>query len=202
MVKTRAQQHQPAQPPSLCPLAVQACALVVDLEDVLAASPARPTPSATFNVYDLGPGGCPRNLTGPPVEFSRLKPRNDSFEDRFSVFQQYIQFRTLQKYRHRTHPEPSKPRICAKPRYLDLYRVLGVRANCSESSLRQAFKRLVLKTHPDKGGNSRRFDQVRAAYDVLSKSDLRETYNEEGLRGLEALDPAFDASKFLRQSKS
>lgn len=201
MVKTRAQQHQPVQPPSLSPSVPQSCVSVVDLEDVLAASPAVPSPSSVFNVYDLGPGGCPRNLTGTPVEFSRLRQRSEGFEERFTVFRQYMQFRTLQKYRHRTNPQPSQPRICAKSQYLDLYRILGVRANSSESSLRQAFKRLVLKTHPDKGGNSRRFDQVRAAYDVLSKADLRETYNEEGFRGLEALDPAFDASKFLRKSK-
>lgn len=199
MVKTRAKQRQSIQPPSLCPAAPEPCTSVLDLEDVLAASPAAPRPSTGFNVYDLGPGGCPRNLTGSPVEFARLKQRSEGFEERFTVFRQYIQFRMLQKSRPRAYPQPIKPRICPKSRYLDLYRVLGVRANCSDSSLRQAYKRRALKTHPDKGGNSWRFDQVRAAYDVLSKPELRETYNENGFSGLEALDPAFDASKFLRK---
>ena len=202
MVKTRFQSSLPpeaAQRPSLSPPVSQPSQGDIDLDDVIAASPVPPHPPPSFNLYDLGPGGCPRNLTGSSFSFSRLRTGTPSSEERFTVFRQYIQFRMLQNARPQVKRETCKPVFHPKSQYLDLYRILGVRANCTNESLRKAFKRQVRKTHPDKGGNSRRFDQVHAAYGVLSKPELRSIYDEEGFSGLQLADPVFDISKFLRR---
>lgn len=67
----------------------------------------------------------------------------------------------------------------------DYYRILEVGRNASKEDIRQAYRRLALKLHPDKNPQGRdaaeaRFKLVSEAYDVLSNEDKRRQYDQLG----------------------
>jgi molecular chaperone DnaJ len=66
----------------------------------------------------------------------------------------------------------------------DLYEVLGVKRDASEKEIRQAFRRLARRYHPDVNpGNAdaeARFKEINAAYEVLNDADSREKYDRYG----------------------
>jgi DnaJ-class molecular chaperone len=47
--------------------------------------------------------------------------------------------------------------------------------------VRRAYRNLVTKEHPDKGGNAEKFAQIQRAYEVLSSDSKREQYDTTGL---------------------
>ena len=49
----------------------------------------------------------------------------------------------------------------------DLYDVLQVKKSDKPSTIRKAFNRLVLKHHPDKGGDQEKFESIQSAYETL-----------------------------------
>lgn len=63
----------------------------------------------------------------------------------------------------------------------DHYRVLGVDRSATPEQIKQAYRELALKYHPDRNPNDARaqeaFKQVAAAYDVLSDSSKRRDYD-------------------------
>lgn len=63
---------------------------------------------------------------------------------------------------------------------MDLYAVLGVDRSATETEIRRAYKTLVTKTHPDKGGDPVKFKAVQTAYDVLSDRSKRKLYDDTG----------------------
>jgi len=82
----------------------------------------------------------------------------------------------------RTHDE-----IMAKR---DYYEVLGISKDASADDIKRAYRRMALKFHPDKNpGNKEaetKFKECAEAYEVLSDTDKRRTYDQfghEGLRG-------------------
>ena len=62
--------------------------------------------------------------------------------------------------------------------------LLGVAVGAEESVLKKAYYRLALKCHPDKGGDAKRFQVIRDAYEVLM-GPLRALYDACGEEGLE-----------------
>ncbi len=66
----------------------------------------------------------------------------------------------------------------------DLYRVLGVERDAAADDIRRAYRRLARQHHPDVNpGNEeaeRRFKQINAAYEVLSDSENRKSYDRYG----------------------
>ncbi|KAJ4754277.1 Chaperone protein DnaJ [Rhynchospora pubera] len=70
---------------------------------------------------------------------------------------------------------------------VDLYAVLGLKKECSEAELKNAYKKLALRWHPDRctaAGNSKciqeskeKFQQIQGAYAVLSDSSKRFLYD-------------------------
>ena len=72
----------------------------------------------------------------------------------------------------------------------DYYEVLAVRREASDQELKQAYRRLALKYHPDKNpGNheaEERFKELNEAYQVLSQPELRERYDRFGHAGVGA----------------
>lgn len=66
----------------------------------------------------------------------------------------------------------------------DYYEILGVSRDASEDEIKKAYRKLALKEHPDKGGDSEKFKLISEAYGVLSDSKQREIYNRYGKEGL------------------
>lgn len=61
---------------------------------------------------------------------------------------------------------------------MDYYSLLHVKPNFSESQLKQNYKTLVLRYHPDKNPNNRnKFEAVRKAYKTLSDSKKKAEYD-------------------------
>jgi curved DNA-binding protein CbpA len=64
--------------------------------------------------------------------------------------------------------------------FRDYYRVLRIRSTADDAAIKSAFRRLALRYHPDRAGNdksSRRFRDIREAYEVLSDPDKRRRYD-------------------------
>ncbi|MCX7704249.1 MAG: DnaJ domain-containing protein, partial [Planctomycetota bacterium] len=75
----------------------------------------------------------------------------------------------------------------------DYYKVLGVPRDATQEEIRQAYRRLALKYHPDRNpGNpeaEENFKRLAEAYEVLSDVEKRriyDTYGYEGLKGVGA----------------
>ena len=49
----------------------------------------------------------------------------------------------------------------------DNYSVLGLKRSASDEDIKQAFREMALRTHPDKGGDPEEFRKVREAYECL-----------------------------------
>lgn len=66
------------------------------------------------------------------------------------------------------------------PDNIDLYEILGLsRVNRPDSDvIKKAYNRLVLKNHPDRGGNEAEFILLNRAYTVLSDKILRKEYDD------------------------
>ena len=63
---------------------------------------------------------------------------------------------------------------------MDPYGVLGVAKTASEEEIKKAYRKHVLRTHPDKGGNPEDFKRVQGAYDILSDPEKRQNFDRFG----------------------
>ena len=68
--------------------------------------------------------------------------------------------------------------------YKDYYKILGVERTANKNEIKSAYRKLALKTHPDRNpGDSRaeeRFKEINEAYQVLSDSEKRSRYDQLG----------------------
>lgn len=66
----------------------------------------------------------------------------------------------------------------------DYYEILGVNRNASDDEIRKSFRRLAMKHHPDRNAGDKaaeeQFKEVREAYEVLSDSRKRASYDQFG----------------------
>ena len=65
-----------------------------------------------------------------------------------------------------------------------LYKELAVERNSSKAEIKKAYHKLVLKNHPDKGGDAEKFRKIQTAYEVLSDDDKRSKYDRFGMDGI------------------
>ena len=72
----------------------------------------------------------------------------------------------------------------------DYYETLGVKRDANEQELKQAYRRLAIKYHPDKNPGDKeaeeRFKEIAEAYQVLSTPDMRARYDRYGHAGVGA----------------
>jgi DnaJ-class molecular chaperone len=67
---------------------------------------------------------------------------------------------------------------------MDYYSVLGVSRNSSPEEIKQAYRRLAMKHHPDKGGDEAKFKEINEAYDTLGDPQKKAAYdNPPQMRG-------------------
>ena len=76
----------------------------------------------------------------------------------------------------------------------DYYEILGVPRDADSRELKESYRRLAKKLHPDVSqddGAEARFKEINEAYSVLSDSEKRASYDRyghEGLRGMGGMD--------------
>jgi DnaJ-class molecular chaperone len=59
----------------------------------------------------------------------------------------------------------------------DHYATLGVARTASADEIKRAFRRLASQHHPDKGGDTKKFQEIQAAYDTLGDAAKRQAYD-------------------------
>jgi len=59
----------------------------------------------------------------------------------------------------------------------DHYATLGVARTATADEIKRAFRKLASKNHPDKGGDTQKFQEIQAAYDVLGDAAKRSQYD-------------------------
>ena len=60
---------------------------------------------------------------------------------------------------------------------MDYYSILGVPRNASEKELKQAYKKMSMQHHPDRGGDEAKFKEVNEAYSTLKDPQKRKQYD-------------------------
>ena len=63
----------------------------------------------------------------------------------------------------------------------DYYHILGVDKSATPEQIKQAYRKLASLHHPDRGGDTQRFQEVQVAYDTLSNADKRSQYDNPGM---------------------
>jgi DnaJ-class molecular chaperone len=59
----------------------------------------------------------------------------------------------------------------------DHYAALGVARTATADEIKRAFRRLASQHHPDKGGDTKKFQEIQAAYDTLGDAAKRAQYD-------------------------
>ena len=76
----------------------------------------------------------------------------------------------------------------------DYYKVLDVPRSATEAQIKQAYRRLAMKYHPDRNPNDRdaeeRFKEAKEASEVLTDAHKRALYDQHGHAGVEAASRA------------
>lgn len=57
------------------------------------------------------------------------------------------------------------------------YATLGVERSATADEIKRAYRKLASQHHPDRGGNTQRFQEIQAAYEVLGDADKRAAYD-------------------------
>lgn len=60
---------------------------------------------------------------------------------------------------------------------MDYYQILGIKETASQDEIKKAYKKLAMKNHPDRGGDTKKFQEISQAYDVLSDNQKRAEYD-------------------------
>lgn len=59
----------------------------------------------------------------------------------------------------------------------NLYKLLEVSPSASVREIKESYRKLTMKHHPDRGGDSVYFNKITDAYNILSNPDKRNRYD-------------------------
>jgi DnaJ-class molecular chaperone len=60
---------------------------------------------------------------------------------------------------------------------MDYYKILGVDKNSTPDDIKKAYRKLASLHHPDKGGDTTKFQEIQTAYDTLSDPTKKQKYD-------------------------
>jgi curved DNA-binding protein len=63
------------------------------------------------------------------------------------------------------------------------YQTLGVTRDATADDIKRAYRKLASKHHPDRGGDTKVFQEIQTAYDTLSDPNRRTAYDNPGFGG-------------------
>ena len=66
----------------------------------------------------------------------------------------------------------------------DHYTTLGISKQASADEIKKAYRKLASQHHPDKGGDTAKFQQIEEAYRTLSDPDSRSQYDNPQPQGM------------------
>ena len=66
---------------------------------------------------------------------------------------------------------------------MDYYSILGVNRNATPEEIKRSYRKLAMQHHPDRGGDSAKFQQVQEAYDNLSDPLKKQQYDNPQPQG-------------------
>lgn len=75
----------------------------------------------------------------------------------------------------------------------DYYQILGISKNATEAEIKRAYRKLALQYHPDRNKGKEaeeKFKEVNKAYEVLSDTQKRQTYDQFGAAAFEQGGPS------------
>lgn len=142
----------------------------------------KPSRSDSDHLYvRVGPAGLndtpksPRNTPNFKSLYLQRNTNKPHPNSRFTAFQQFLNY----QYKSKIPIKPEIPNSQANGIKISslnthtesLYDILEIEANCLDSDIRKAFRRLASKHHPDKGGSTEEFQRIKEAYEVLSKPE-------------------------------
>ena len=82
----------------------------------------------------------------------------------------------------------------------DYYEILGIGREASDQEIKQAYRKLALKFHPDRNpddpGAEESFKECSEAYSILSDGQKRATYDRYGHAGLQGSNGGFNPEAF------
>lgn len=61
----------------------------------------------------------------------------------------------------------------------NFYNTLGVNENANPDEIKQAYRKLAAQHHPDRGGDTAKFQQIQKAYETLGDQNRRAQYDHE-----------------------
>ena len=80
----------------------------------------------------------------------------------------------------------------------DYYSILGLEKTASADEIKRAYRKLASQHHPDKGGDTARFQDIQAAYAILSDPQKRSEYdNPPPMFNTSGQYPGFDFDSIM-----
>lgn len=77
----------------------------------------------------------------------------------------------------------------------DYYSILGIQRNASADDIKKAYRKMASQHHPDKGGDTARFQQIEEAYRILGDENSRAQYDNpqpQGFQQFGGFPPGFE----------